>query len=267
MSKVVKLFKFTPVILTLLGIFLIVGAFSRESKKIDQNPTVNSATIKPQIAGESTNTETVIGQGNKITSKVIRVVDGDTIELESGQKVRYIGINTPETVHPTKPVECFGHEASAKNKELVEGKNIELGKDVSETDKYGRLLRYVYVDGIFVNDYLVREGFANSTSFPPDIKYQGQFLKAEAEARQKNRGLWNACSNSANQSQVSNDPISTESGPNNCTIKGNISSGGKIYHMPGQYYYNKTQIDESKDEKWFCTEAEAQAAGWRKSLK
>src|SRR3990172_7201954 len=77
--------------------------------------------------------------------KVTRVIDGDTIELGDGRRVRYIGIDTPETVDPRKPVECFGKEAAAKNRELVDGKMVEMEKDASETDKYGRLLRYIYV--------------------------------------------------------------------------------------------------------------------------
>ncbi|MDP3998518.1 MAG: thermonuclease family protein [bacterium] len=129
------------------------------------------------------------------SAKVIRVIDGDTIVIQTGQKVRYIGINTPGTVAPRLPVQCFGHEASLKNRELVEGKVVSLEKDVSETDKYGRLLRYVYVDNIFVNDYLVREGFAHVSTFPPDVEYQKQFLEAEKEARANKKGLWadNAC--------------------------------------------------------------------------
>ena len=76
---------------------------------------------------------------------VKRVIDGDTIELDNGKTLRYIGIDTPETKHPTKGVQCFGEEAYKKNKELVEGKRVQLEKDVSETDRYGRLLRYVFV--------------------------------------------------------------------------------------------------------------------------
>lgn len=125
--------------------------------------------------------------------KVKRVVDGDTIELESGQKVRYIGINTPETVDPRKPVECFGHEAKKENVKLVEGKTVRLEKDVSEKDKYNRLLRYVYIDDIFVNNYLVRNGFAQVSTFPPDVKYLSLFVSSEKEARKKNLGLWQSC--------------------------------------------------------------------------
>ena len=125
--------------------------------------------------------------------KVIRVIDGDTIEIEGNQKIRYIGIDTPETVHPSKPVECFGKESSNKNKELVEGKMIRLEKDISETDQYGRLLRYVYVGDVFINDYLVRQGYANASTYPPDVKYSDQFVQAQQEAKDNNRGLWRAC--------------------------------------------------------------------------
>lgn len=129
--------------------------------------------------------------------KVVNVVDGDTVKLEGGEVVRYIGIDAPETVHPSKPAQCFGREAGEKNSELVEGKEVRLVKDVSETDKYGRLLRYVYAGDIFVNEYLVRNGYAKASSYPPDVKYQDQFRQAEEEARNSKRGLWadNVCKN------------------------------------------------------------------------
>lgn len=124
---------------------------------------------------------------------VKRVVDGDTIELVDGRKVRYIGIDTPELHHPTKGVQCFGKEAMEKNRNLVEGKEIKMKKDVSETDRYKRLLRYVWVGNIFVNEYLTREGFAHQATFPPDVQYVELFRKAAEEARTKNKGLWSAC--------------------------------------------------------------------------
>lgn len=132
--------------------------------------------------------------------KVTRVIDGDTIEIEGRQKVRYIGMDTPELHHPKKPVQCFGREAMEKNRQLVDGEQVRLEKDVSETDKYGRLLRYVYLEdttatseAIFVNDYLVREGFAFAATFPPDVKYADLFRQSQNEARNQNKGLWNKC--------------------------------------------------------------------------
>jgi micrococcal nuclease len=138
------------------------------------------------------------GCSNKVIciSRVASVVDGDTIKLETGETVRYIGINTPETVHPSKPVECFGKEASKKNKELVDQKEVRLEKDISDKDKYGRLLRYVYTnDDLLVNAVLVEEGFAYASNYPPDEEFKERFGIAEKEAKQEKRGLWaeNVC--------------------------------------------------------------------------
>lgn len=124
--------------------------------------------------------------------RVVNVVDGDTIKLGTGETVRYIGIDTPETVHPNKPVQCYGKEASTKNKELVEGKVVTLEKDVSNTDKYGRLLRYIWLDGTLINEVLVREGYAQSSTYPPDVKYQDRFLEAQRLAREEEKGLWSS---------------------------------------------------------------------------
>lgn len=211
--------------------------------------------------------------------KVTRVIDGDTVELETGQKVRYIGIDTPETVSPSKPVQCFGKEASNKNKELVLGKQVRLEKDVSETDKYGRLLRYVWIGDILINEVLVREGYAQSSTYPPDIKYQDKFLEAQRLAKEENKGLWSACDYFGQPSSVSSatsspttQPTTTQTQPTattqveDCIIKGNISnSGEKVYHLPGCFSYNQTVINESRGERWFCSEEDAVSTGWRKA--
>ena len=125
-------------------------------------------------------TPTVISQKMIVT----RVIDGDTIELSTGEKVRYIGIDTPERS------DCFFSEAKTINAKLVLNKEVELKKDVSQTDKYGRLLRYVYVDGLFVNDYLVKEGYAYVTTYPPDVKYSKSFLESQTQARENKKGFW-----------------------------------------------------------------------------
>lgn len=121
------------------------------------------------------------------TARVTQVIDGDTITIAGGYKVRYIGIDTPE-VYPQ--VEAFGIEAWQANRKLVEGKEVRLERDVSETDKYGRLLRYVYVDDVLVNAELVRQGLAQAKAYPPDIRYQDYLEKMEAEAREAGRGMW-----------------------------------------------------------------------------
>lgn len=127
--------------------------------------------------------------------KALRVIDGDTIELINGQKLRYIGIDTPEEVDERKPVQCFAIAAAEKNRELVEGKMIMFYKDVSKTDLYSRLLGFVYLeDGTFVNLEMVKQGYAFAYSYPPDISKSGEFRSAEEQARNAKLGLWNSCS-------------------------------------------------------------------------
>ncbi len=121
------------------------------------------------------------------TARVARVIDGDTIVISNGSSVRYIGIDTPE-VHPK--VEAFGLEAWQANRELVEGKVVRLERDVSDTDRYDRLLRYVYVDDTLVNAELVRRGLARVRAYPPDTKYHDYLEGLETEARQAGRGMW-----------------------------------------------------------------------------
>lgn len=197
--------------------------------------------------------------------KVTRIIDGDTIEIEGGERVRYIGIDTPETVDPRKPVQCFGVEASKKNKEFVEGQRVRLEKDITDRDKYNRLLRYVWVGDTFVNLELVKQGFAQSYSYPPDIKYQDQFVAAERQAREAKVGLWGACPLVEETAPPASNSITSQ--PSSCIIKGNISSSGeKIYHLPGCGSYTRTQIDAGRGERWFCSESEARAAGWRRAL-
>ena len=126
-------------------------------------------------------------------AEVLRVVDGDTIIVLVGrqiQRVRYIGVNAPESVKPDSPVEYMGPEASAANERLVGGKWVLLERDVSETDRYGRLLRYVWVDDTMVNAELVRQGYAHAVSYPPDVKHLAWLRSLEAQARAAGRGLW-----------------------------------------------------------------------------
>ena len=120
------------------------------------------------------------------------MIDGDTIEVEiqgNTYRVRYIGINTPELAHDGLPDELYSQEATIKNQELVEGKIVRLEKDISETDAYGRLLRYVCMGDLFVNAELVKLGYAQATPYPPDVKYESYFLSVENEAKASQRGI------------------------------------------------------------------------------
>ena len=118
------------------------------------------------------------------------VIDGDTIILKNNEKVRYVGIDTPEVESPYTHEEPMGKEASAFNRKLVEHKWVKLEFDVELRDKYGRLLAYVYVDDIFVNAELVKEGYAQVFTFPPNVKHANLLLKLQREARQQHKGLW-----------------------------------------------------------------------------
>jgi len=118
--------------------------------------------------------------------RVARVIDSDTVILASGEHVRYIGIDAPEL----SPEEAYAEEARAANRELVEGNTVRLEKDVSETDRYDRLLRYIWVDVVMVNLELVRRGLAEAKAYPPDTRYQDLLEAAENEARQAGRGMW-----------------------------------------------------------------------------
>ena len=120
------------------------------------------------------------------SDRVSRIVDGDTVVLSTGERVRYIGMDTPEM----DPLEPFAKEATEANRQLVEGKAVRLEKDVSETDRYGRLLRYVWVDSTMVNLELVRRGLAEANAYPPDVRYQLLLDAAEAEAKLARRGMW-----------------------------------------------------------------------------
>jgi micrococcal nuclease len=126
---------------------------------------------------------------------VTRVVDGDTIVTSRG-RVRFIGVDTPESVDPRRPVQCFGREASAFTSSLLPpNTSIRLVYDVDREDQYGRTLAYVYRndDGLFVNAKLVEDGYANVLTVPPNVAHADSFVALARAARDANRGLWSAC--------------------------------------------------------------------------
>ena len=175
--------------------------------------------------------------------QVLRVIDGDTILISTGENVRYTGIDTPETVDPRKPVEYFGKEAAEYNRKLVEKKKVRLELDVQERDKYGRLLAYVYLeDATFVNTELVKHGYARVATYPPNVKYQDLFLTLEREARENNRGLWNEGQHSP--------PDESEATPEEHVNKDSdivyITKTGDKYHRAGCRYLSKSRIPISR---------------------
>lgn len=227
---------------------IIGSASSPQSTSQEKAQNEIQISPSPEVIGEQTQAttapqETITPTSTMQQAKVVRVVDGDTIEIEGGQRIRYIGIDTPETGG------CFATQSTNKNKELVEGKTIGLEKDVSETDRYGRLLRYVYVGEVLINEALVKEGYAQVYTYPPDVKYNERFLAAQKQARDNNKGLWSSCQSTpipTSKSITNQQAISTPY-PTNPPQ----SSGG------GSCKYSCSSPDRDCSD--FSTNAEAQA--------
>ncbi|UPA22900.1 thermonuclease family protein [Candidatus Peribacteria bacterium] len=204
------------------------------------------------------------------SAKVQRVVDGDTIQVKIGtktEKIRIIGIDTPETVDPRTTVQCFGKEASNKMKRLLARKAVTLVMNPAEDrDKYQRLLRYVELKGKDIGAQLISEGYAFSYKQYPHPRLE-EYNLLEKGAMEHQRGLWASCEGKkAPVKQQSSSSSAQASSKATCTIKGNVStSKEKIYHLSTCRDYNRTVIDTSKGEQWFCTEQEAVKAGWRKA--
>ena len=192
-------------------------------------------------------------------------------QVTSLQRVRLLGLNAPEEG------ECYAKEAGMYLKSLVGDKDVRLEKDVSGADQYGRLLRYVFLpsgdekeNDLFVNEMLVREGYAVYDAHPPDNRYREFLASAGEEARNAKRGIWGACNMAptenererATQREINMPPPSP-----NCIIKGNISEKGygKTYLVPGCDNYNNVKVDTRKGERYFCTEEEATSAGFRRA--
>lgn len=190
-------------LLVLFSSFIIITGLGSlwfglgQNQAVQPSPSPVAITRQPLSDDKQATSSATAGvEGER--ALVTKVVDGDTIVVNDKSTVRFVGVDTPETVDPRRPVGCFGKEASDETKKLLTGKIVILQKDISETDKYGRLLRFIYLpleDGqmLFVNDYLVREGFAKVKTYRPDVKFESRFLEAENMAKTANKGLWGKC--------------------------------------------------------------------------
>lgn len=169
-----------------LAIVLITATGTLAVLLAENVPDIRGLMASPEVNNPSLMKE--------VPATVKRVIDGDTIELASGEKVRYIGIDTPEKVSPSVSKQCYAEEASNYTRTLVEGKNVKLTQDTSARDRYGRLLAYVYLEnGTLLNEDLVRKGYAFSSAYPPDIAQQRLLDQAQESARSQNLGLWAKC--------------------------------------------------------------------------
>jgi len=192
-----------------------------------------------------------------------RVIDGDTVEI-AGTRIRFEGIDAPEKAQTcsrgvigivARTWPC-GLAAIRRLEDLTEGQSVTC--QCHEMDKYGRLIATCRKDGVDLNAVLVREGLAWAFT-----KYSTTYLAIEGEARWARAGVW----------QVDSDPpwvyrearwkAAETSAPEGCAIKGNVSDNGRIYHMPWGASYGRVSIDDRRGERWFCSESEAEAAGWR----
>lgn len=190
-----------PFSLIIIGVGIVLLWFGLMPGSAVKKTTISLSTAQSTPDSEESTVTTATPEIEGEKAYVTKVVDGDTIHVTmNGNEytIRLLGVDTPETVDPRKPVQCFGKEASSEVKKLLTGKNVILQKDVSETDIYKRLLRFVYLpiddgDYLFVNDYLIRQGFAKPLTIPPDVNYSEQFLEAGREARIEKRGLWGKC--------------------------------------------------------------------------
>lgn len=218
------------IVISLLGVlfsvFLLIGLFG---EPVDDTSNLNQGN-EDVVEVNKINDQQLVEQQGK-TAKIISVIDGDTVEVEIDgdlHKVRLIGIDTPETKHPSKPVECFGHEASKFLTDLVGGKSVRLQSDSSQDDqdKYDRLLRYIFLDdGTNINLKMVSDGYAYEYTYQTPYQYQSEFKDAENNARKQSKGLWSegTCDgervipteqSNSNSSQNNNSTGSPQTGAN-----------------------------------------------------
>ncbi|MYB19547.1 MAG: thermonuclease family protein [Holophagales bacterium] len=176
---------------------------------------------------------------------VERVVDGDTIIVEGVGRVRLIGVDTPETVHPNRPVEFFGREASAFTKGLLEGKRVRLEYDQERQDRYGRTLAYVYLtDGTFVNAEIIRRGYGHAyTRFP--FRHMEAFRQFEREARDDRRGLWGEVVGGSSPRASSSAEARSSTGGSGTVY---VTRTGRKYHREGCRFLSKSKIPMKRNE-------------------
>lgn len=196
-----------------------------------------------------------VDAAGRVIAGPARVIDGDTIQI-GATHIRLIGIDTPEAAEtcksPSGVVWRCGSYATHWLRQRLEGLRVECLDE--GRDRYARTLAHCRVDGRDLGADLTRAGVARAYR-----RYSTEYVPAEEAARRAGLGLW------ADRPQVPAQFLAraVDAGPKDCQIKGNISKSGMIYHVPGSRSYNRTRIDTSRGERWFCSEGEARAAGWR----
>lgn len=187
--------------------------------------------------------------------RAAHVIDGDTIILADGRQVRYVGIDTPEL--GDRRLAAAAEQAREANRRLVGDRDLRLERDVQTLDRYGRVLAYVWADDTFVNEELLRAGWARLLTIPPDVRYVERFREAARQGAEKRRTIWSP----SQPGRVAGSATTGIDCPLERSVKGNINrQGEKIYHLPSGAFYERTRPEEC-----FATVAEAERAGFRAS--
>jgi len=185
------------------------------------------------------------------TYTVAQITDGDTIKLSNGETIRYIGIDAPELKKGEHEAQCFAQQAKEINRKLVKNKKVKIETDENTMDRFGRTLAYVYQDNIFINQQLLEQGAGKFYLDTVNNKYQSTLIAAANQAHKEKTGLWRDCAS---------DP---EVG---CLIKGNLDKlDHRWYHLPEFRHYSQVVVNLEKSDQWFCTEEEAEEAGFEKA--
>lgn len=201
-SKNVKL------VVTALSVIFVVIALATDGTKPTPTNSVPATQQQPAKTEQSTNSTQLY--------KVVAVIDGDTIDVDLNgktERLRLIGIDTPETKDPRKPVQCFGKEASEQAHKLLDGKNVRLEAEASqgERDKYDRLLRYVYLeDGTSYNKQIILDGYAHEYTYNTPYKYQSEYKQAQKDAEAAQRGLWSPSTCNGDTEKAAEQPAPTQ---------------------------------------------------------
>lgn len=249
-----------------IAFYTILFAFSSEttnqvgSLNTSRNNNVSEQTISNSETTEQVNTNstnTSVSDDNTNTSntklyKVIRVVDGDTLIIDyngTEERVRLIGVDTPESVHPNEEKNTeFGKKASEFSKNYLENKEVTLEFDVQERDQYGRLLAYVYLNNVMYNKTLLQEGYAKIATYPPNVKYVDDFTAIQEEARNNKKGLWGyeTTSNTSKASPKTSSSNTTNSKNSTTTNTTTTSTVDSDSNNSGNIEYNGQTVYKSK---------------------
>lgn len=198
------------------------------------------------------------GAGVAAPNGTLRVIDADTIDV-GGTRVRLFGIDAPEIGQPCSVGgQTWDCGAWARDAVVNAFQGAYASCDRRDIDRYGRVVALCRVDGQDIGQLIVRSGLAWAYR-----RYSDLYIADERAAERAVRGLWAVQVAMPSDHRAAARPVTPAASPSGCAIKGNISGNGRIYHMPGQEHYDRTQINEAQGERWFCSRAEAEAAGWR----